>query len=670
MNAQQEKERRLEATTGSAGQLLWLIAALGIAVLPHLPHVALWIPLLIALICAWRLQAARRRRPLPSAWVRVPLAVVGFAGVFITYRQITGVDAGSALLMVMAAMKLLETRGHRDRAVVVFLCFFLLFAAFLREQALWGPVYLFSGALFVITALLQVSRQRDAIAAGPAVAAAGRLLLQAVPLAILLFLLFPRVPGPFWSLPQRGAQASAGLADSMSPGDITELALSDAAAFRVRFDGDSPALSELYWRGPVLSEFDGREWRMRSMSFLPGLQDKVDTRGDLVSYEVTLEPHGRRWLLALETPVSWDAPKAIATAPYQLVRFRPVEQRMSYRARSSLTGATPGWMTDRGQLADTQLPAGSNPRSTAWASSARATAASDEAYLADILQMFRAEPFFYSLTPALLGAQSVDDFLFNTREGFCGHYASAFTVLARAAGIPARVVTGYQGGELNPLANHLTVRQADAHAWAEVWLDNQWVRYDPTAAVAPERIQWGIDSAIDSGSLTGAEQLRRGLLGSGLYMSWDALNAAWNRWVLGFGPESQTDLLRWTGIAKPTIRHLVVGLAAGMSLFLALLAGWQYLRGRRRLDPLARAYRELCARTARATRTRQPAEGPQEYATAVISLRPELRADLESLFGAYARLRYDGPASYQRVASFAAAVKRFRPARRPATQPG
>ncbi|UCG72486.1 MAG: DUF3488 domain-containing transglutaminase family protein [Chromatiales bacterium] len=669
MTAPLDHERRIEATTGSAGQLLWLIAALGVAVVPHVPHVAPWIPLLIVLISAWRLQAARRRRPLPSAWVRVPLAVVGFAGVFITYRQITGVDAGSALLMVMAAMKLLETRGHRDRAVVVFLCFFLLFAAFLREQALWGPVYLFSGVLFVNTALLQVSRQRDAIAAGPAFATAGRLLLQAAPLAILLFLLFPRVPGPFWALPQRGAQAKAGLAESMSPGDITELALSDAAAFRVRFDGEPPAPSQLYWRGPVLSDFDGRNWRMRDFSFFPSLQEKVNRNGELVSYEVTLEPHGRRWLLALETPVFWDAPKAVATAPYQLVRFRPVEQRTTYWARSTLTGSTPGWMTDRGRQADTRLPAGSNPRSMAWATKARAAAASDQDYLASILQMFRDEPFFYSLTPALLGAQSVDDFVFNTREGFCGHYASAFVVLARAAGIPARVVTGYQGGELNPLANHLTVRQADAHAWAEVWLGEHWVRYDPTAAVAPERIQWGIDRAINSGSLAGAEQLRRGLLGSGLYMSWDALNAAWNRWVLGFGPDSQTQLLRWTGIAKPTLRHLVVGLATGMSLFLALFASWQYLRGRRGLDPLARAYRELCARTARAARARQPAEGPEEYATAVAGLRPELQADLKSLFGAYARLRYDGAASDQRVARFAAAVRRFRPARRPASQP-
>ena len=669
MKSRNKTGRRQEPAAGSAAQVLWLIAALVVAVLPHLPHTAVWIPLLIAVIFGWRIQAARRRWPLPSIWVRLPMAVAGFAAVFLTYRQVTGVDAGSALLMVMASLKLLETRGHRDRAVVIFLCFFLLFAAFLREQALWGPIYLFSGALFVVAALLQVARRTDAVAPGAAVATAGRLLAQAAPLAIILFVLFPRVPGPFWSLPQRGGQAMTGLSERMSPGDITELALSDAVAFRVRFDSEPPSASDLYWRGPVLTKFDGREWRMRSMSFLPGLTEQVDPTGKLVDYEVTLEPHGQRWLLALETPVAWDAPKAVITAPYQLMRFRPIERRTSYQATSALTGSAPGLMNELSAKANTQLPAGSNPRSIQWARETRATTASDADYLDEILRLFREQAFFYSLTPALLGAQSVDDFLFNTREGFCGHYASAFAVLARAAGIPARVVTGYQGGELNPLTSHLLVRQADAHAWAEVWLQDRWVRYDPTAAVAPERIQWGIDSAIDSGSLTGAGQFRRGLFGTSLYMSWDALTAVWNRWVLGFGPDSQTQLLRWSGVDEPTIRHLVMSLAGGVTLFLVALGIAQYLRGRRRLDALGKAYRDLCKRTARAARPREASEGPEEYAAAVAGLRPELSDELSRLFGAYARLRYDGPARDERVAQFAAAVRRFRPGPRPANQP-
>ena len=200
----------------------------------------------------------------------------------------------------------------------------------------------------------------------------------------------------------------------------------------------------------------------------------------------------------------------------------------------------------------------------------------------------------------------MDDFLFNTREGFCGHYASAFAVLARSVGIPARVVTGYQGGELNPLANHWVVRQADAHAWAEVWLDDRWVRYDPTAAVAPERIEWGMDGALSRGSVAGAEELRRRLLGSTIYMSWDALNAAWNRWVLGFGPSSQTELLRWTGLPDPNMRHLVVGLASGMILFLAMAGLWQ----QRRLPEPARPAGAVLCPAVRAHRAYHPPASP------------------------------------------------------------
>ena len=665
MSQQTTTDRRKEPARGSLGQLLWLAAALTVAVLPHLPYIALWVPILVSAVVGWRLLAAGYRWPLPSAWVRVPLALSGFAGVLLTYRQVTGVDAGSALLLVMATMKLLETRGQRDRAVVVFLCFFLLFSAFLREQALWAPAYLFIGVLVLITALLQVSRFDGTVKPATALATSGRLLLQALPLAALFFLLFPRIPGPFWSLPQRGSQAMTGLSESMSPGDITDLALSDAIAFRVRFDGDAPRGSDLYWRGPVLSEFDGREWAMRALGFFPKLTEQLRDEGPAARYEITLEPHGRRWLLALETPIEWDAEAAVISAPYQLVRFRPIEQRTTYRARSLLSGTTPGIMTERGRTADLKLPAGTNPRSLSLAQNMRAESADDAGYLDAVLSMFREQPFFYSLTPAILGARSVDDFLFNTREGFCGHYASAFVVLARAAGIPARVITGYQGGELNPLANHWVIRQADAHAWAEVWLNDRWLRYDPTAAVAPERIEWGMDGALSRGSIAGADEFRRRFLSTGLYMSWDALNAAWNRWVLGFGPDSQSDLLRWTGITAPSLRHLVLGLAIGMIALLGLAGAWHYRQLQGSREPLLRAYRQLCERTARTWRPRKPAEGPQEYATAVATVRPDLATELNTLFGAYARLRYDGPQDTRRISAFSRAVRRFRPARRP-----
>ncbi len=664
MSATRSPERRQETAAESTGQLLWLVAAVLAAVLPHLPHVHPWVPVMVFSIAGWRLYSAWRRRGLPSAWVRVPLTLLGFAGILLTYRQVSGIDAGSGLLMVMVAMKLLETRGHRDRAVVVFICLFLLFAAFLREQALWGPVYLLGAVLVAITALLQISRSSSPVSPGHALATAGRLLLQAVPLMAILFLLFPRVPGPFWSLPQRTGAGTTGLADSMSPGDISELALSDKVAFRVRFDGEIPRGADLYWRGPVLNRFDGRRWERRRTGYLPRLIEQIDPQAPTVDYEITLEPSSARWLLALETLRSWNAKRAVLNSSFELLSFAPLDGRTSYRARASLGGATPGSMTERAWQADTWLPVGSNPRSVALAQQLRAEAGDDREFLSSILRRFREQPFYYSLTPALLGADSVDEFLFATREGFCGHYASAFAVLARAAGLPARIVTGYQGGELNPLGNYWLVRQADAHAWVEVWLDGRWQRFDPTAAVAPERIEWGMDAAIDSGSLAGAETLRSSRLVDQMMMGWDAVNAAWNRWVLAFGPDSQASLLNLAGLPERATRYLVGIMAVMTAACMFVLAWYQQRLYRPRRNRLSRAYRELCRRTAKVTRPRRAEEGPLEYSRRAAVLRPDLATDLDSLFDTYARLRYDETASPSAERAFADAVRRFRPRRR------
>ncbi|RMF95010.1 MAG: DUF3488 domain-containing protein [Gammaproteobacteria bacterium] len=660
------RERREEAPLESAGQLAWLLGTLLLVTLPHVPHVHPWVTAMVIGIAAARLSLALRRRRLPSAWLRVPLTLLAFAGILATYRQVSGVDAGSSLLLVMAAMKLLETRGRRDRAIVVFICFFLLFAAFLREQAVWSPAYLLLTVTVATMALLQTARPRAPLPPAEALAVTGRLLLQAAPLALLLFLLFPRIPGPFWSLPQAGGRAHSGLSDELSPGDISELVLSDEVAFRVRFDGPPPASAQLYWRGPVLAKFDGRRWSARAPAYLPGLRRRLERSGPEVGYEITLEPHRQPWLLALETPIDWDAPKAALSSTFTLASIRPVERRLAYRARSLLSTRTPGSMPAPARAADTWLPPDSNPRSRAWAAELRAASRDERDYLGRILAHFRREPFFYSLTPAALGAQSVDEFLFDRREGFCGHYASAFAVLARAAGIPARIVTGYQGGERNPLGDYWIVRQADAHAWVEVWLDGHWERIDPTAAVAPERIERGMDTAVRSGRLRGAEALRGSALGQRLLLSWDAVNAAWNRWVLAYGPDSQQRLLRLAGIADPSLRHLLALLIAGMSAGLAWLAWRSQRRHSGRPDPLLRSYRLLCRRTARAWRARRPAETPAEYAAAAARARPELAAQIRGLFEDYERLRYEPDADRAAIGRFEAEVRRFRPPRAPA----
>ena len=655
-------DRRTEAPVDSTSQLLWLLFAVMVAGAPHAPFVHPWIPLIVLTLAAWRLVAAINRWKLPGLAIRGSLTLLGFMAVLFTYRQISGLDAGSSLLLVMTSLKLLETRGHRDRAVVIFICYFLLFAAFLREQPIWSAAYLLAGVLVTTAALLQTSRIAGVVTATRAMAMSFRLVLQALPLMILMFFLFPRIPGPFWALPHGGANATTGLSNELTPGDITELALSDKVAFRVQFDGNPPPPSELYWRGPVMTRFDGRTWAIQREGFRPQLEDKIIKSGSGFSYELTVEPHGRNWLMALETPTEWTAPQARLTASYQLINSTPVQQRMSYRGHSYTGGSIPDTGIQSVLDAAKILPVSSNLRSADFARRLREKTSSDLDYLLKILDFFSNEEFFYTLSPTVLGPNPVDEFLFNTRQGFCGHYASAFTLLARAAGIPARVVTGYQGAEFNPLGNYWIVRQSDAHAWTEAWLDGRWIRFDPTAAVAPERIEMGFDESMDGRSGAAGNLLRTNSFISRLAMSWDAVNTGWNRWVLSFGPKSQETMMSLAGIDKPSVQYLTVALGISTTIFLSIIGLLQRRNNKPRVDRLQKSYHKLCHRAGQVTRRRHPSEGPQEYADAICALRPDLATEFRNLFALYVRLRYDGRVDDRSMKIFRGAVDNFKPA--------
>jgi transglutaminase-like putative cysteine protease len=657
-------ERRREAPADAMGQLFWVVLAFIFAGLPHYLFVKPWVPALALCMIGWRCVIGWKRGHLPSNWVRVPLTILGFLAVLTSYRQLSGLDAGSALLIVMVSMKLLETRGHRDRTVVVLMCYFLLFAAFLREQAVWSAVYLFAGVLITTAALLQISRRGRVIPARQALITAGTTVAQAVPLMILLFVLFPRVPGPFWTLPQRGSSGLTGLSDEMSPGDITRLARSDKVAFRVTFDGRPPKAADLYWRGPVMNSFDGRTWR--NFEATPYRTQAVRQEGPELSYRMTLEPHHQRWLLALESPWQWDLEKALVTSAGQLLSMTPVDRRVAYLGRSVLTRTIRAPETNRSLSAARRLPEATNPRSVAFARRMREQSGSDRDYLNELLQMIRTEPFYYTLNPPALGTASVDEFWFESRQGFCGHYASAFTFLARAAGIPARIVTGYQGGELNPLGDYWIVRQSDAHAWTEIWLEDKWVRFDPTQAVAPERIDSDLSEPAGSDTVVrGGVPVWGYRWGKQLVLSWDAANAAWNNWVLAYGPDRQLALMSSAGIQRPSSGYLVATLVVTVTVFLVGFTLIQQYRERPRVSRLQRGYDQLCAKLARVTRPRQPAEGPVEYATAIAALRPDLSEPVLALFGWYARLRYDGESGAETTREFLDRVGAFQPKQRP-----
>jgi transglutaminase-like putative cysteine protease len=418
-------------------------------------------------------------------------------------------------------------------------------------------------------------------------------------------------------MPRDAGSGLSGLSDTMAPGNITQLALSDDIAFRVRFIDPEPAPSKLYWRGVVLGDYDGRTWRPLPAG-VPRGQATLRVRGKPVRHEITLEPNGKRWLFTLELPMApprLNDRDTYANGDLQLLASRAVAERVRYEAASypDFELLMAGTRTTLRAWRD--LPDGFNPQTLAFAARLRRDYPDDEKLVEAVLRHFRTEKFYYTLEPPALGRDEIDDFLFRTRAGFCEHYASAFTVLMRAAGIPARVVTGYQGGTDNPVDGYMIVRQSDAHAWAEVWFaDHGWVRVDPTAAVAPERVLQGTGSVLPRRALGGLITL--GTSGtdwlSRLRFNWDAITNRWNQWVLSYSMDRQQSLLRALGFSEPDWRTLMGLLAAVGSVVLGIIA-FPLLRNRQRPDPVNACYRALCDAMARRGLPRALHEGPHAY---------------------------------------------------------
>ncbi len=650
----------MKRRVGTDGSLLpslpWTLAAVAFALLPHLPYLAPWIGVAFVVCAGGRWLIELRRWRLPPPWLRVALALACFTGVLASYESVSGVGPGSALLAVMAALKLMETRQRRDQFVLLFIAIFLVMASLLREQYLWSLPYLLLALLVTMSAWLQMTA-RGGSGIGESVRVSARLLLYGTPLMLAMWLFFPRIATPFWAVPIDTGAAGSGLSDTMSPGDISQLSLSDEVAFRVQFDGPIPAPRDRYWRGLVLYIFNGRSWR--AIEPTPrdnGARDRIDGSLPPLGYTVTLEATNQPYVFTLDMPLDVTLDKTYMGPQQQVVRTQPIDQRTVYAGRSFVDYRVRGEMT-QAHAWYRRLPRNGNERSRALAEAMYAEAGSAEAFIDAVLTRFNREQYFYTLEPPLLGADAVDDFLFETRRGFCEHYASAFAVLMRAAGIPARVVLGYQGGELNPLGNHLVVRQSDAHAWTEVWLEDRgWVRVDPTSAVAPERIELGMSGARFDG--IGA---RWGLAAPAawmhrLTMTWDALNARWNDWVLGYGPENQDRFMNWLGMDDPSWRKLLLTLVGTLMALLALIS---LLLLRRYRPPRPDAAARLYARfTRRARLAPQRGETPLAYAARLATHDAARAADAERVTRHYLAARY-GNGGATEVEALARAVERY-----------
>ena len=641
-------------------RLAWTMAGLAAALGPHLLRMQAWVSAFVIGACAWRLLAELRGWRMPPPLLRGLIAAGVTVGVVLGYSTITGLDGGTALLALMSALKLLETRTARDHTVLIFIGWFLCLAAFLYAQDVATAAWVLSTVWLLAAALLRVSRRGTDGPAPQPFRTTGGMLLKAAPVALVLFFFFPRVEGSFWGAPS-AERALTGLSDEMSPGDISDLTQNDVVAFRVRFDGNPPPPPLRYWRGPVFSQFDGYTWSRGDVQSFR--RPRVDHAGSPVEYTVTLEPTGQQMLFALDMVESWTPGLAGQAWDFGLRTRRPVNAVLQYDARSYPRYRAGEELALALRNASLRLPPGRNPRSIEFARRLRERAGSDAAYVQAVLEHFRAEAFYYTLTPPGLARDSVDDFLFNTRQGFCGHFASAFTSLMRAAGIPARVVGGYQGGDWNPLGGYLIVRQSHAHAWSEIWLPGAgWRRIDPTAAVAPERVERGLEASFAGSELLPGALARNSPLLWQARMFWDNLNAHWNDGVVQFDRATQEALLTDLGFDDPDWRAFAAALGLGLGLAVAGLVAWLALEFRpRHADPAAAAYRRFTGRLARRGIEYEVGEAPRDFARRVRRLRPDLGTHALAITETYLRLRYGPAPAPADLSLLRGLVARFRP---------
>jgi protein-glutamine gamma-glutamyltransferase len=642
---------RFAALSRDKRDTLLLIASSLLVLAPHALHLPLWVSLLCGAILAWRAALTVSGRRLPRSLVLVPIAAVAIAGVQHSYATVLGRDAGVAMLVLLVAFKMLEMHARRDLFVVVFLCFFLVLTNFFYAQGIGTALLMLVSIVFLLAAQMSFQLTGKVPPLRARLLRSARMLVFAVPLAALAFVLFPRVEGPLWGLPEDARSGKTGLSDTMAPGQMADLAQSEEVAFRVKFDGPPPPQPQLYWRGPVLGSYDGKTW---TRAHPPPRRERpqplaISVAGAPLRYQVTQEASNARWLFALEVPRALpqlaDRPVAVS-GELELQAAAPITERVRYELASFVRYQLQGGASLLDSARWLLLPWGRNPR--ALAEGRRLREQLDPAgRVRTVLDTFARGGYVYTLQPPLLpGKDAVDDFLYGSRAGFCEHYAGAFVFLMRAAGVPARVVTGYQGGDLNPLDGWLTVRQSDAHAWAEVWLaERGWVRVDPTAMVAPERVQrslaralppppFGIDALGGLGRFLQPDP--DSLLGRMRYAI-AAANNGWNQWVLNYTPRRQQDLvsrlqhdlLRWQAVAAIAI------------LFLVLLVVGKFF-ARRRSDPVDAVYSALCRRLGQLGLPRAPDEGPTAYAARIAgaSLAPEARRAAGEFLRRYSAHRY------------------------------
>ena len=635
-----------------------------VAALPHLAAMPTGLAALIVAAAAWRLAAAHYGWRAPPRWLRVILTLGAFALVVFTLGALWGRRTAATLLCVMLAAKMFELFRIRDLRMVASVCFFLIATQFLFNERLFYLVYLAAGAMVAVVALIQIQRYEDSTLTGTTapppdhrglIRQGALMVMAALPVALTLFVLFPRLAQPLWGLPEQVMDGRTGLSDNMSPGSIANLFLDDSPAFRAEFNDQPPPPQDRYWRGPVLWHFDGNTWRQSQFaSRQPAIPVSADA--DSIRYSIQLEPHEQRWLFVLDYPV--NAPSdAHVSLDYQVVDERPVTTLKQYEMVSNPDFVDMPDLHESLRRQALSLPTERNPRTLDRAQELRERYPDDRDLIMAVLRWFNEEEFFYSLETTPTGRHGADEFLFDLRVGYCEHYASAFAILMRAAGIPTRVVTGYQGGFWQQNGQYLLVRQSDAHAWTEVWLDGSgWTRVDPTSAVAPDRIEQGSRSAVgQSRHLFDTDWLLT------LRNRYDRFQHLWNRWILGFDADRQRRFLERLGMPDTGPGTIAVIMVVTLALVIATLSLVLLGRSWRNHDPLIRAWHRLERRLQRAGIKRLQGETPLELLERAMQSLPHQATELKQLAHLYGRARY-GPRPTSQADLFIEHSKAFRPA--------
>lgn len=633
--------------------LVWIILSQFALLLPHLGRLPVWVVLVYLVTAVWRLLVYQGRVSFPGRWTRIALIGAGFAAIFLSYGNLLGLEPTVALLLTAFALKLLELVKRKDAYVLIFLGYFICVTAFLFTQDLLLVLYSLLTLLLVTTALVALHRPGEHRFRFDTLRLPALMLAQAFPLMLVLFFLFPRI-GPLWTVPVKSHSAKTGVSDFMKPGDISSLSQSGEVAFRVQFEGDVPPRSELYWRGLVFSVLDNGAWRSLRYHELPGDELRppaTEPVGPQLPYSVLMLPTQQNWLYSLRYARSGQA-GVLATSDFRLFSPVEVEEQLRYSVRSWPQTPLEMELSPWRRRTELALPESSNPRSRELARDLYARSATDAAFVAAVLAHFNRENFVYTLQPPLLtSAHSMDQFLFETRRGFCEHYAYAFTLMMRAAGVPARVVAGYQGGEINPVNGTVIVHQFDAHAWTEVWLEGQgWVRVDPTGAVSPDRIELGLEQAVaGEGSFLANSPLSplryRGVNWVNmLRLRYDALTYRWQSWVVGFNSEEQYRLLQDLFGSVRAQTFVIVILASG-ALVLVPVA-WLLLGRKRRspLHPAEQLYLAFCAKLARRGLARGCGEAPRAFCQRVAAADPALGRWAGDFTEGFEQLAYAGSA--------------------------